>query len=281
MNVVPLCYGFVSGLAALRKHSGPWRPVHSPVRTTGSSEQVQIKHHPNVPLLGSISVHCFSPHAPSKWAWHLPDSLHISFLSRVVSEALLLLHPKEGKALGGLGKVSSEPFCETPHQCKAHQMLPKHWAVTDMRPWCKEGFLGCWKKNLPPPPNLVPLKSPKLFLCPSTQLPHIQPPPIAPKLVQRQWDRVALPPSHIHRLQGYPELRMMAWIPVELVQPVEGEKRLEDQGKGRYSRVRGGWRGIPRQHWCIASMVVQLCGGDAAQPAPASTSHKAAALSSV
>jgi len=76
------------------KGSGPWRPVQGTVRTTRRTGQVPIKHHPNVPLLGHISVHCVSPYTPPKWVWHLPNSLYISFLQTMVPKAPLILHPK-------------------------------------------------------------------------------------------------------------------------------------------------------------------------------------------
>lgn len=90
-NVGLLCNSF----AALRKSSGPWRPRQGPV-TIGSTEQVLLKHHSKVPLLWYISVHCLSLGTPSKWAWHLPRSLNISFLQTVVPKPSLLLHPKAG-----------------------------------------------------------------------------------------------------------------------------------------------------------------------------------------
>lgn len=87
--------------------------------------------------------------------------------------------------------------------------------------------------------------------------PHLQTPPIAPKLVQRQWHRVALPTSHIHRLQGCPdpELRMTAWIPVELVQPEEGEKRLENRRECKVQQGQGWVESHPQ-----AALVHHLCG---------------------
>lgn len=46
---------------------------------------------------------------------------------------------------------------------------------------------------------------------------------------------------------------------------------MEEQGKGG-----GGWGACPRQDRFTASMAAQLHGGEAAEPCPASDSHKAA-----
>lgn len=171
-------------LAALRKSSGPWRSRQGPVTTTGSTEQVLFKHHSEVHFcILPLPVHIL------KWAWHLPNSLNISFLQTVVPKPSFLLHSKGG----GRWEATSKPFCEASHLCKAHQMLPEPQVVIEAEPGCKEYFFRMQekKKNFFLPRNF--LKSPsKLFPCPSSSQ---TPEPSSPKVVQRHWDTVAFPPQ--------------------------------------------------------------------------------------
>lgn len=83
---------------------------------------------------------------------------------RCQRQAPLLLHPKD--------EASSKPLCETSHWCKAPQIPPEHWAVTEAGPKCKEEFFRIQKNKTLPPPDLVPLKSPsKPFPCPPPPAP--------------------------------------------------------------------------------------------------------------
>lgn len=97
------------------KNSGPWRAVQSPERAAGSSGQVQLKHHANVPLACRQKC-CLSQYAPSKQHSIFLYNPCISFLNGGVQAPLL--HPK-----GWGEKAPSKPFCEISRLCKPPQLV--------------------------------------------------------------------------------------------------------------------------------------------------------------
>lgn len=192
-QMLQFCFGGVLNCAAewqlcIRLCCSQKEQRPGPLRT-GSTGQVLIKHHPNVALLGHISVHCLSPNSPSKWAGDLPNSLHISFLQMVLSKASLLFHPK-----GGEGRdASAKSFCEHPRSCPSSRQSQKQDPDAKIFQDAEEKILSSEHcpseiyKALPlsatshhphaPHPTPAPLQIPD--------------PPTAPKLIQRHWNRVA------------------------------------------------------------------------------------------
>lgn len=101
------------------KNSSPWRAVQSPERAAGSSGQVQLQHHANVPLACRQKC-CLSQYAPSKQHSTSLCNLCISFLNGCVKAPLL--HPK-----GWGKKASSKPFYETCANCEVCANHPSWW----------------------------------------------------------------------------------------------------------------------------------------------------------
>lgn len=183
------CWG--TALLLSEKAVGPGDPGKALWQQLGALSR--FKHHSEVHFCTlPLPVHTL------KWAWHLPNSLNISFLQTVVPKPSFLLHSKEG----GRWEATSKPFCETSHLCKAHQMLSELQVVIEAEPGCKEYFLGCKRKKTFLLPKNFLISPSKLFPCPSsTQTPE---PPIAPKVAQRHWDTVHFPPQPHQPPAGLP-----------------------------------------------------------------------------
>lgn len=101
------------------KNSSPWRAVQSPERAAGSSGQVQLQHHANVPLACRQKC-CLSQYAPSKQHSTFLCNLFVSFLNGCVKAPLL--HSK-----GWGKKASSKPFYETHANCEVCAKHPSWW----------------------------------------------------------------------------------------------------------------------------------------------------------
>lgn len=170
---MPLCDGFASVLAALRKSSGPWKPVQGPARTTGSTGQVLIKHHPNVPLQG-IFLYAAFLHTH-------PQSGHGTFLTARTSASSepwcqrlpSSFIPKKGAGGGWEGRLLQSLSVRHHSGAKHPRCCPSTGQSQKQDLSAKKIFLGCRRKNPSPSSKPCPSEvSSKTLSLPPPQLPY-------------------------------------------------------------------------------------------------------------